>query len=260
MLIEPKILKGFRDFLPAEASVRKNITRTLERMFESFGFQPIDTPVLEYTEVLLGKGGGETDKQVYRFYDQGNRDVAMRFDLTVPFARFMGKNANQLTIPFKRYHIDKVWRGENTQRGRYREFTQCDFDIVGTTSVSSDLEILLMMYRAFEALGISDITIKINHRGVFNRFLEKISSREHSTGIMRAIDKIGKIGDAQVRELLLEFLSPDRADAVLEYIRPREAFTDTLQTITDLAGGDEDDTRRLRQLYDGFVKLGIEDK
>jgi histidyl-tRNA synthetase len=153
-----------------------------------------------------------------------------------------------------------VWRGENTQRGRYREFTQCDFDIVGTTSVSSDLEILLMMYRAFEALGISDITIKINHRGVFNRFLEKISSREHSTGIMRAIDKIGKIGDAQVRELLLEFLSPDRADAVLEYIRPKEAFTDTLQTITDLAGGDEDDTRRLRQLYDGFVKLGIEDK
>jgi histidyl-tRNA synthetase len=260
MLIEPKILKGFRDFLPAEASVRKNITRTLERMFESFGFQPIDTPVLEYTEVLLGKGGGETDKQVYRFYDQGNRDVAMRFDLTVPFARFMGKNANQLAIPFKRYHIDKVWRGENTQRGRYREFTQCDFDIVGTTSVSSDLEILLMMYRAFEALGISDITIKINHRGVFNRFLEKISSREHSTGIMRAIDKIGKIGDAQVRELLLEFLSPDRADAVLEYIRPKEAFTDTLQTITDLADGDEDDTRRLRQLYDGFVKLGIEDK
>lgn len=260
MLIEPKILKGFRDFLPAEASVRKNITRTLERMFESFGFQPIDTPVLEYTEVLLGKGGGETDKQVYRFYDQGNRDVAMRFDLTVPFARFMGKNANQLAIPFKRYHIDKVWRGENTQRGRYREFTQCDFDIVGTTSVSSDLEILLMMYRAFEALGISDITIKINHRGVFNRFLEKISSREHSTGIMRAIDKIGKIGEAQVRELLLEFLSPDRADAVLEYIRPKEVFTDTLQTITDLAGGDEDDTRRLRQLYDGFVKLGIEDK
>lgn len=260
MLIEPKILKGFRDFLPAEASVRKNITHTLERMFESFGFQPIDTPVLEYTEVLLGKGGGETDKQVYRFYDQGNRDVAMRFDLTVPFARFMGKNANQLAIPFKRYHIDKVWRGENTQRGRYREFIQCDFDIVGTTSVSADLEILLMMYRAFEALGISDITIRINHRGVFNRFLERISSREHSTGIMRAIDKIGKIGAADVRELLTEFLSPDSADAVLEYIRPKEAFMDTLQTITDLAGGDAEDTRRLRQLYDGFVQLGIEDK
>ncbi len=260
MLIEPKILKGFRDFLPAEASVRKNIIHTLERMFESFGFQTIDTPVLEYTEVLLGKGGGETDKQVYRFYDQGNRDVALRFDLTVPFARFMGKNANQLAIPFKRYHIDKVWRGENTQRGRYREFTQCDFDIVGTSSVSADLEILLMMYRAFEALGISDITVKINHRGVFNRFLEKIESRDHSTDIMRAIDKIGKIGDLKVREMLLEFLPPDRADAVLEYIRPKDNFTDTLQTITDLAGGEEEDTRRLRQLYDGFVKLGIEDR
>jgi len=260
MYIEPKVLKGFRDFLPSEASIRKKIMHTLEQMFESFGFQPIDTPVLEYTEVLLGKGGGETDKQVYRFTDQGNRDVAMRFDLTVPFARFMGKNENRLIIPFKRYHIDKVWRGENTQRGRYREFIQCDFDIVGTTSVSADLEILLMMYRAFEALGISDITIRVNHRGVFNRFLKRISAEQHSTEIMRAIDKIGKIGTDGVHDLLAEFLDSDEADEVLAYIQPEQTFPETLKNITRLAGGEDEDTLRLRQLYDGFKELGIAEK
>lgn len=260
MRIEPKVLKGFRDFLPPEAAARKKIVHTLENMFESFGFQPIDTPVLEYTEVLLGKGGGETDKQVYRFLDQGNRDVSMRFDLTVPFARFMGKNENQLTIPFKRYHIDKVWRGENTQRGRYHEFTQCDFDIVGTTSASADLEILLMMYRSFEALGIDDIIIKINHRSVFNRFLKTLSVDEKSTEIMRAIDKIGKIGPEKVKDQLQEFLSKDSAEAVLSYIQPKANFLDTLDLITRLAGGEAEDTRRLAQLYDGFKVLGIADR
>ena len=260
MRIEPKILKGFRDFLPAEASARKKIIHTLEQMFELFGFQPIDTPVLEYTEVLLGKGGGETDKQMYRFFDQGERDVSMRFDLTVPFARFMGKNEHQLNIPFKRYHIDKVWRGENTQRGRYREFTQCDFDIVGTASVSADLEILLMMYRAFEALGIEDITIRINHRGVFNRFLKTLGVEKQSTEIMRSIDKIAKVGPKKVKENLVDFMAPDKADAVLTYIQPREHFLDTLETITKLAGGDADDTSRLGQLYESFKLLGIEEK
>ncbi|MDZ7793440.1 MAG: histidine--tRNA ligase [Spirochaetia bacterium] len=259
MLIEPKILKGFRDFLPLEAAARKDIQHTLEKIFESFGFQPIDTPVLEYTEVLLGKGGGETDKQMYRFRDQGNRDVAMRFDLTVPFARFMARNENDLIIPFKRYHIDKVWR-ENTQRGRYREFTQCDFDIVGTDSFSADFEILLMMYRSFEALGISDITIKLNHRGIFNRFLELEGIQEKSTEIMRSIDKLSKLGPAKVRELLEAEIGLQAAEKILTYIQPKDNFLDTLAMITELSGGENDESLRMKNLYEGFQRLGIQDR
>ena len=260
MRIEPKILKGFRDFLPQEAAARKKIQHVLESIFESFGFQPIDTPVLEYTEVLLGKGGGETDKQMYRFNDQGNRDVAMRFDLTVPFARFMARNENELQIPFKRYHIDKVWRGENTQRGRYREFTQCDFDIVGTDSFSADFEILLMMYRSFEGLGISDITIKLNHRGIFNRFLELHGIKEQSTEIMRSIDKLSKIGAAEVRSLLEAEVGGEAADKILTYIQPKESFLETLDMITELSGGASEESSRMRKLYEGFQKLGIQDR
>ncbi len=260
MLIEPKILKGFRDFLPQEAAARKYIQHTLERIFESFGFQPIDTPVLEYTEVLLGKGGGETDKQMYRFNDQGGRDVAMRFDLTVPFARFMARNENELQIPFKRYHIDKVWRGENTQRGRYREFTQCDFDIVGTDSLSADFEILLMMYRSFEALGISDITIKLNHRGIFNRFLEKHGIKEKSAEIMRAIDKLSKIGADEVRKLLESEVGAETAEKILTYIQPKKDFIATLEMITELSGGESEESRRMRDLHAGFETLEIQDR
>lgn len=260
MQIEPKILKGFRDFLPQEAAARKNIQSTLETIFESFGFQPIDTPVLEYTEVLLGKGGGETDKQMYRFYDQGNRDVAMRFDLTVPFARFMARNENELQIPFKRYHIDKVWRGENTQRGRFREFTQCDFDIVGTDSLSADFEILLMMYRSFEALGISDITIKLNHRGIFNRFLEKHGIKAKSSEIMRAIDKLSKLGADEVRKLLVTEVGSDTAEKILMYIQPKADFADTLEMITVLSGGESEESRRMQDLHAGFKSLRIEDR
>ena len=119
-IIQPRLLKGFRDSLPASEIPKKAIIAKLEALFSSYGFVPIDTPALEYTEVLLGKGGGETDKQIFHFADNGGRDVAMRFDLTVPFARFMALHLNELTLPFKRYHINKVWRGENPQQGRYR--------------------------------------------------------------------------------------------------------------------------------------------
>ena len=151
-MIEPSVLKGFRDSLPEEEIPKKRIIRILEDVFSSYGFVPIDTPVLEYTEVLLGKGGGETDKQIFRFQDNGGRQVAMRFDLTVPFARFLAMHHDRLGVPFKRYHINKVWRGENPQKGRYREFIQCDFDIVGADNAEADYEILSMMHRSFSAL------------------------------------------------------------------------------------------------------------
>ncbi|MDR0375406.1 MAG: ATP phosphoribosyltransferase regulatory subunit, partial [Treponema sp.] len=144
-LITPRVLKGFRDFLPAAEIGRRELAGRVEGVFRSFGFAPIDTPALEYAEILLGKAGGETEKQVYRFTDNGGRDVALRFDLTVPFARFTAEHRAALTMPFKRYHIAKVWRGENTQRGRYREFIQCDFDCIGSDSAAADFEILMII-------------------------------------------------------------------------------------------------------------------
>ncbi len=130
-LIEPRTLKGFRDYLPETMIPRERLMETARGVYRSFGFSPIDTPALEYAEILVGKGGEESDKQLYRFTDHGGRDVALRFDLTVPLARFVAQYHHELGLPFKRYHIAPVWRGENTQRGRYREFVQCDFDTIG---------------------------------------------------------------------------------------------------------------------------------
>src|SRR3954470_5079343 len=152
--IQPRTLKGFRDYLPQKMLPREQIMETARRVFRSFGFSPIDTPALEYLEILLGKGGAETDKQLYRFQDHGGRQVGMRFDLTVPLARFAAEHVGQLGTPFKRYHIAAVWRGENTQRGRYREFMQCDFDTIGTESLASDIETALVIHDLFRALGI----------------------------------------------------------------------------------------------------------
>ena len=151
-LISTQTVKGFRDYLPDAMMARETLMETARRVYRSYGFSPIDTPALEYAEVLLGKGGEESDKQLFRFM-QGKRDVAMRFDLTVPFARFAAEHLNELTLPFKRYHIAPVWRGENTQRGRYREFVQCDFDTIGTDAIASDIETLMVIHDLMEAIG-----------------------------------------------------------------------------------------------------------
>ncbi len=259
MLIEPHVLKGFRDFLPSKAQKRKQLKRILEDTFESFGFMPIDTPVLEYKKVLLGKGGGETDKQIYEFTDRGKREVAMRFDLTVPFARYMAAHAGELYLPFKRYHIDKVWRGENTQKGRYREFVQCDFDIVGTDNSSADFEILLLMYRSFANIGISGITIRLAHRGIFNNFLKEIGAAEKSIEIMRGVDKLGKIGKKKVQDILEESITTEQAEQIISFIEPEKNFMETLQKITALSGGPSGGTERLNEIYSFITRLGIED-
>ena len=153
-MIQPRTLKGFRDHLPAQALVRERVLDVARRVYRSYGFAPIDTPALEYLEILTGKGSEETDKQLYRFTDHGGREVGMRFDLTVPFARFAAQHVNELGLPFKRYHMATVWRGENTQRGRYREFMQCDFDTIGTTSPVADLEMVLVVHDLLAAIGL----------------------------------------------------------------------------------------------------------
>jgi histidyl-tRNA synthetase len=257
--IDPRILKGFRDFLPQDEIRRSELTDRLVRVFGRHGFVPIDTPVLEYTEVLLGKGGGETDKQIYRFTDNGGRDVAMRFDLTVPFARYMAQHKGELYLPFKRYHVAKVFRGENTQRGRYREFTQCDFDIVGTDTASADFEILLLVVRSMEALGLSRFTVRISHRGIFNRFLDHLGAGEHSVEILRTVDKMRKIGPEKTRAELARFVGAGNAEKILTYIQPEGSTEATLSKMQELAGGRAEDTERLERLFSWAAETGISD-
>src|SRR5436853_5398699 len=178
--IQPRTLKGFRDYPPALMIPRERLMEAARRVYRSYGFVPIDTPALEYTEILLGKGGDETDKQLYRFTDHGGRDVALRFDLTVPFARFAAQYIGQLGTPFKRYHVAPVWRGENTGQGRYREFWQCDFDTIGTTSNASDIEVVLVINDLMRAIGFERFRIRVNNRLVLNGLLESLGLREEA--------------------------------------------------------------------------------
>ena len=258
--IEPRILKGFRDFLPTEESRRSELIDRLVRVFGRHGFVPIDTPVLEYTEVLLGKGGGETDKQIYRFTDNGGRDVSMRFDLTVPFARYMAQHKSELYLPFKRYHVAKVFRGENTQRGRYREFTQCDFDIVGTDTASADFEILLLIVRSMEALGLSAFTVHLSHRGIFNRFLAHLGAADHSVEILRTVDKMRKIGPEKTREELAALVGAQSAEKILAYIQAQGSAAETLSAMRELAGGPAEDTERVERILAWAEETGIADR
>ncbi|HET6451389.1 MAG TPA: histidine--tRNA ligase, partial [Spirochaetia bacterium] len=256
-LIEPRIPKGFRDFLPDKESQRLSIVRRLQAVFESFGFLPIDTPVLEFSEVLLGKGGGETDKEVYRFTDHGGRDVAMRFDLTVPFARFMAAHLAEVGLPFRRWHAAKVWRGENTQRGRYREFMQVDFDVVGVDSASADLEILLMMKESLESLGLSRFSIRYAHRGLFNACLTGLGLSGGSVEVLRTIDKQRKIGTEKTREMLAESAGPDRAARILDLTRVEDAPEKTLSKLAAAAGADHPGVKRLSEIGEALNRLGV---
>ncbi|HBG65864.1 MAG TPA: histidine--tRNA ligase [Treponema sp.] len=259
-LIQAKILKGFRDFLPQDEILRSDLIEKLTRTYRAYGFVPIDTPVLEYTEILLRKSNGETEKQVFRFQDNGGRDVAMRFDLTVPFARFTAEHREELYFPFKRYHIAKVWRGEKPQAGRYREFVQCDFDTVGSDSAAADFEILALMKAALREIGVEKIHIHVNHRGIFNRFLARIRCEDKSEDILRIVDKLAKVGAAQVRQELAELTGNEEAAAqVLAYIQPAHSFDETLAHIESLAGGEAEDSRRMRDIRAMMVAAGIEE-
>ena len=258
-LIQPKVLKGFRDFLPQDEILRAGLIEKLTNTYRAYGFVPIDTPVLEYTEILLRKSNGETEKQVFRFEDNGGRDVAMRFDLTVPFARFTAEHREELYFPFKRYHIAKVWRGEKPQAGRYREFVQCDFDTVGSDSASADFEILSLMKAALSSIGVDDITIHVNHRGIFNRFLAKTGCSDKSEDILRIVDKIAKVGEQEVKDELTEVTgSTYSAEQILDYIKPCDTFAQTLDKIEKLAGGPAEDSKRMRDIYAMMVAAEID--
>lgn len=216
-LIEPRTLRGFRDYPPALMIPRERLMETARQVYRSYGFVPIDTPALEYTEILLGKGGQETDKQLYRFTDHGGRDVALRFDLTIPFARFAAEHIGTLGTPFKRYHLGPVWRGENTQRGRYREFVQCDFDTIGTTANAADIETALVIHDLMAALGFTRFRIHVNNRMVLNGLLEDLGLAGQSAALLRSLDKLPKIGPEAVTSEMVATtgISPDQAAQLL---------------------------------------------
>ena len=204
-MINPQTLKGFRDFLPQEAKKRQYVIDKLKRVFELYGFEPMETPTLEYEELLMGKYGEEADKLVYRFEDKGKRRVAMRYDQTVPLARFVAQYQSQLSSPFKRYAIQPVWRADKPQKGRYREFIMCDIDIVGTTSVLADAEIIALVAQAYKELGFIKAKILVNDRKVFEGLPPQ------AIGI---IDKLKKIGeDGVVEELVATNNAKDTSDA-----------------------------------------------
>jgi histidyl-tRNA synthetase len=257
-LIEPKLLKGFHDFLPDRELARQAILRSLEEAFRLFGFMPIDTPVLEYTEILLGKGGGETDKQIYRFTDHGGRDVAMRYDLTVPFARFMAAHLGELPLPFKRYHAAKAWRGENTQRGRFREFLQVDFDVVGADSASADLEILLLMRECMRRLGVEKYAVHFAHRGIFNSFLSRLELGDKAADVLRTVDKERKIGKEKTRETLEEIAGVEKAGKVMDFIWVRGTAEGVIEMLETAVGRDHDGVARLREISHCLKELGAE--
>jgi histidyl-tRNA synthetase len=260
-MIEPRTLKGFRDHLPAQALARERILDVARRVYRSFGFAPIDTPALEYLEILTGKGSAETDKQLYRFTDHGGREVGMRFDLTVPFARFCAQHIASLGTPFKRYHMATVWRGENTQRGRYREFMQCDFDTIGTKSPVADLETVLVVHDLLAAIGIERFTIRINDRRVLGGVLASLGLADRATDVLRSLDKLGKATrDAVKAELIGHGVAADAVEKLLKMAELSGSMADVLAGLESLVADSESGragVAALRAILDGVQAAGV---
>jgi histidyl-tRNA synthetase len=263
MNIQPRTLKGFRDYLPHQMIPREELIDRAKKVYRSYGYSPIDTPALEYFEILGGKGSDETDRQMYRFTDNGGREVGMRFDLTVPLARFVAQHINELGTPFKRYHIATVWRGENTQRGRYREFMQCDFDTIGTKSVAADIETGLVIHDLMESIGLPDITIRLNNRQVLNGLLEKLNLADKSVEVLRALDKLAKIGREKVAAEMTATAgaSEDQVNSVLQLAGIEGTNSEVLQQLEGLIAGSEkgaEGVARLTQIIAGIEQSGAD--
>ncbi|MGE0761137.1 MAG: histidine--tRNA ligase, partial [Pirellulaceae bacterium] len=263
-MIEPRTLKGFRDYLPDAMMARERLIGTAQRVYRSYGFSPIDTPALEFLEILTGKGSDETDRQLYQFVDHGGREVGMRFDLTVPLARFAAQHIQELGTPFKRYHIATVWRGENTQRGRYREFMQCDFDTIGTRSAAADIETALVINDLLLAIGFEKFTIHVNNRMVLNGLLQKLSLADKSTTVLRALDKLSKIGRDKVADEMVATsgATPDQAAEVLRLAELNGSNDVVLSQLDELVRGaevGEQGVARLRDVVSALRAVGLPD-
>ena len=233
---EPRTLPGFMELLPNEQILFDKIKQTIEETYRNFGFLPIDTPIIELSSVLLAKAGGETEKQIYRF-NKGDTDLSLRFDLTVPLAKYVAKNYANLSFPFRRYQIGKVYRGERAQKGRYREFYQCDIDIIGDGELSliNDSELPLVIYTTFKKMGFDNFTIKINNRKILNGLYEAIGQKDNSVEIMRIIDKIDKIGEENVKEEILKLgVSVETVQTIIKFIKIIGTTDEKIQKLEEM--------------------------
>ena len=234
--VEPRTLSGFMELLPNEQILFNQMKEKIQKTYERFGFLPLDTPVIESAEVLLAKAGGETESQIYRF-QKGDNDLALRFDLTVPLAKYVAKNYGNLSFPFRRYQIGKVYRGERAQKGRYREFYQCDIDIIGDGELDliNDAEIPSVIYTLFKELGFDDFTIKINNRKILNGLFESINQKDNSTEILRIIDKIEKIGkDAVIEELKKLNVKDEQINKIISFIEITGSSDEKIEKLENL--------------------------
>ncbi len=219
--VKARTLSGFMELLPAQQAQFERVRAILAETYRRYGFTPLDTPVIEASEVLLAKAGGETEKQIYRF-TKGDSDLALRFDLTVPLAKYVALHHNELSFPFRRYQIGKVYRGERAQRGRFREFYQADIDVIGDGSldITNEAEIPAIIYRTFSALGLERFRIRVNNRKILNGFYDMLGLTDKAADVMRTVDKLDKIGPEKVKAILVDDLavSPDQAGEVLAFI------------------------------------------
>ena len=248
--IEPRTLSGFMELLPNEQILFNQMKEKIQKTYEKFGFLPLDTPIIESAEVLLAKAGGETEKQIYRF-NKGENDLALRFDLTVPLAKYVCEYQNDITFPFKRYQIGKVYRGERPQKGRYREFYQCDIDIIGDGELDliNDAEIPSIIYTLFKELGFNDFTIKINNRKILNGLFESVEQKENSAEILRIIDKIEKIGkEAVIEEFNKLGLKEEQINKIISFMEITGYSDEKIEKLENLGIANETYVKGVNEL------------
>ena len=257
-IIKPRTLSGFMELLPGKQIRFEKMLEILRTTYASYGFAPLDTPVIEDAQILLAKGGGETEKQIYRF-TKGDSDLALRFDLTVPLAKYVALHYNELAFPFRRFQISKVYRGERAQRGRFREFYQADIDIIGDgkLDILNEAEIPAIIYKVFRGFGLSRFQIRVNNRKILNGFYAMLGLSEKSGDIMRTVDKLDKIGADKVKRILLEDcgLTEDQADEILRFIAITGSNAQVLAALEGYAGRNEMFDQGLRELKAVTVNL-----
>ena len=240
--VKPRTLSGFMELLPEDQMKMERMMQILRETYALFAFTPLDTPVIEAAEVLLAKGGGETEKQIYRF-EKGDSDLALRFDLTVPLAKYVAAHYAELAFPFRRYQIGKVYRGERAQRGRFREFYQADIDVIGDgkLDIANEAEIPAIIYTAFSRLGLKRFKIKVNNRKLLNGFYAMNGMSEKSQDIMRTVDKLDKVGEVKVKQMLVDELSmiPSKAENVLDFMAICGSNAEILEHLECYRGMDE---------------------
>ena len=249
----PRTLSGFMELLPAPQQQMERMMEILRKTYALYGFTPLDTPVIESSEVLLAKGGGETEKQIYRF-QKGDADLSLRFDLTVPLAKYVAMHYNDLTFPFRRFQIGKVYRGERAQRGRFREFYQADIDVIGDRKLSplNEAEIPAIIYKTFSTLGLKRFRIRVNNRKILNGFYVSLDLADKAGDIMRTVDKLEKIGPEKVKSILTEDFAvpPESAEEILRFLSASGSAEEVLKALEGFRGRNE-------LLDQGLDELGL---